>query len=68
MAVSNESVAISMALSEATRALGDKGRAMRWLGTPVRALNFETPISLITTSEGLERVMDVLGQMEHGIW
>jgi uncharacterized protein (DUF2384 family) len=41
---------------------------MRWLGTPVRALNFATPISILGTEDGIERVSDVLGQMEYGIW
>jgi uncharacterized protein (DUF2384 family) len=41
---------------------------MRWLGTPVRALDFATPISMLGATEGVEKVMDVLGQMEHGVW
>lgn len=48
--------------------IGDREQAMRWLGTPVRALDFATPISMLGTKEGVEKVMDVLGQMEHGVW
>jgi uncharacterized protein (DUF2384 family) len=41
---------------------------MRWLGTPVRGLDFATPISLLVTKKGQTRVNDILGRMEHGIW
>jgi uncharacterized protein (DUF2384 family) len=50
------------------KAMGDREQAMRWLGTPVRALDFATPISMMATSSGKKRVLDVLGQMEDGVW
>jgi putative toxin-antitoxin system antitoxin component (TIGR02293 family) len=52
----------------ATEVLGDKDEALRWLGTPVRGLDFATPVSLLGSERGFERVCDMLGQMEHGIW
>jgi putative toxin-antitoxin system antitoxin component (TIGR02293 family) len=55
-------------IDRATEVIGDRDEAMRWLGTPVRVLDFATPISLLGTSEGTRRVEDVLGQMEHGVW
>jgi putative toxin-antitoxin system antitoxin component (TIGR02293 family) len=55
-------------ISRAIEVIGDRDQAMRWLGTPVRALDFATPISLLGTGAGAARVEDVLGQMEHGIW
>ncbi len=48
--------------------MGDKNEALRWMGTPIRALDFATPISLLSTKKGTQRVNDVLGQMERGIW
>jgi hypothetical protein len=48
--------------------IGDRDEALRWLGTPVRGLGYATPISLLGTKEGAERVDDILGQIEHGIW
>jgi hypothetical protein len=47
---------------------GDREKAMRWLGTPVRALDYATPISLLGTGDGATRVEDVLGRMEQGVW
>jgi uncharacterized protein (DUF2384 family) len=55
-------------IHKATEILGTRDEAMRWLGTPIRALNFATPLSISATKEGKERVNHVLGQMEYGIW
>jgi uncharacterized protein (DUF2384 family) len=40
---------------------------MRWLGTPVRALNYATPISRLHDPESREQVLSVLTQLEHGV-
>jgi len=40
---------------------------MRWLGTPVRALNYATPISLLHDSQGRDAVLAVLGRLENGV-
>jgi hypothetical protein len=55
-------------IERVVEAIGDREQAMRWLGTPVRALDFATPISMLATTSGKRRVLDVLGQMEHGVW
>ena len=54
-------------LRRATEVLGEKSAAMRWLGTPVRALGFATPFSLLHDSKGREEVLTVLGRLEHGV-
>ena len=56
------------AVARATEVLGDRDAAFRWLGTPVPALDYATPISLLGTPQGAIRVNDVLTQMEHGVW
>ena len=60
--------AIDPIIDRATEVIGDRQEAMRWLGAPIRGLDFATPISLLGTEEGQMRVNDILGQMEHGIW
>jgi hypothetical protein len=60
--------AIDEMIARAAGVLGSREEGMRWLGTPVRGLDFATPISLLGTPEGVERVNDVLGQIEHGVW
>jgi hypothetical protein len=59
---------IATIIERAAEVIGDRQEAMRWLGTPVRALDYATPISILATAEGAERVTDVLGQMERGVW
>jgi uncharacterized protein (DUF2384 family) len=48
--------------------MGDRDEAMRWQGTPIRVLDYATPVSLLGTREGATRVESVLGQMEHSVW
>jgi len=59
---------VQSVITRASQVLGDRDEALRWLGTPVRGLDFATPISLLGSAQGLVRVLDILGQMEHGIW
>jgi len=54
-------------LRRATEVLGDEPSAMRWLGTPVRALDYATPVSLLHDAKGREAVLTVLGRLEHGV-
>ena len=60
--------AVESVIAKATDVIGDKDDAMRWLGTPIPALNYATPISLLGSKDGITRVEDVLGRMESGVW
>jgi len=62
-----EDQAEAAVIHRAAEVIGDRSDAMRWLGTPVRALNYATPISLLHNSKGREDVLSVLGRLEHGI-
>ncbi|MEO5924238.1 MAG: MbcA/ParS/Xre antitoxin family protein [Bryobacteraceae bacterium] len=59
---------IDQLIARTTEVLGSRDEAMRWLGTPVRALDFARPIYILRTPGGAEQINQVLGQMEHGIW
>jgi putative toxin-antitoxin system antitoxin component (TIGR02293 family) len=59
---------VTKTIARATEVLGDRDAAFRWLGTPVPALDYATPISVLGTPHGVTRVNDVLMQMEHGVW
>ena len=54
-------------IDRAIQVIGDRKKALRWLGTPVRALNYATPISRLHDSVGQSAVLKVLTQLEHGI-
>jgi hypothetical protein len=57
----------SQVMDRAVEVIGDANDAMRWMGTPVRALDYSTPVSLFGTRKGRRAVIDVLGRLEHGV-
>lgn len=61
-------MSLDTVLTRATEVIGDKEEALRWLGTPVRALNYSTPISQLATVQGKEAVETVLTRLEHGVF
>jgi len=63
-----ESDPIVSVLAREIEVFGTREKALRWLRTPVRSLGDNTPISLLNTPEGLARVQDTLGRVEHGVW
>jgi putative toxin-antitoxin system antitoxin component (TIGR02293 family) len=54
-------------LDRAAEVIGDTDEACRWMGTPVRALDYATPISLLANKKGTEQVLAVLTRLEHGV-
>ena len=54
--------------ARAIEVFGSREKALRWLKTPVRSLGDQTPLSLLNTTEGVARVQDTLGRVEHGVW
>lgn len=65
--VAVEVTLIDKVVARATDVIGDREQALRWLGTPVRALNFQTPVSQLATPQGTEAVEIVLSRLEHGV-
>ena len=46
---------------------GDRGKALEWLNKPARALGGNPPATFLTTSVGAQAVIDLIGQIEHGV-
>jgi putative toxin-antitoxin system antitoxin component (TIGR02293 family) len=57
----------SSVMERAIEVIGDKNDALRWMGTPVRDLDYATPVSLLATAKGRTAVMVTLGRLEHGV-
>jgi predicted ATP-grasp superfamily ATP-dependent carboligase len=55
-------------IARAVEVLGNSEKALRWINAPVRSLGDQTPVSLLSSPEGIERVEDALGSIEHGVW
>lgn len=58
---------IDAIVERAVDVIGDRDEALRWLGTPVRALEYATPVSLLSTAEGQHLVLTALSKLSHGI-
>jgi len=54
--------------ARAVEVFGTREKALRWLKAPVRSLGDQSPLSVMDTQEGIQRVSDVLGRVEHGVW
>jgi len=46
---------------------GDFAMAMSWLHCPAKGLGSEKPANILTTSIGVQAVVDLIGQIEHGV-
>jgi putative toxin-antitoxin system antitoxin component (TIGR02293 family) len=55
-------------LSLTAEALGDAGKASRWLEAPNRSLGNQKPLELLDTEIGARAVEDAIGRIEHGIF
>jgi len=64
---STRKTAIQQVIDRATDVIGDRDEAVRWIGTPLPALDYATPISLLATSKGKDRVLATLDNLEHGV-
>ncbi len=60
-------IAESSVVDRAIEVIGDKNDALGWMGTPVRDLDYATPVSLLATAKGRAAVLVVLGRLEHGV-
>jgi putative toxin-antitoxin system antitoxin component (TIGR02293 family) len=59
---------VARILAFATRVLGSRENAARWMNTPNRALNAVPPIALLDTDLGTQEVEAVLGRIVHGVF
>lgn len=46
---------------------GDEDAVIRWLHRPVLALSGKTPIELLRTSDGVERVLEYIERLRRGM-
>lgn len=58
---------IDVVIERAIDVIGDRDEALRWLGTPVRALGYATPIAVMSRPEGKIAVLRTLSRLEHGV-
>jgi putative toxin-antitoxin system antitoxin component (TIGR02293 family) len=54
-------------VAEAERIFGDPAKAHRWLSKPKWFLDEKTPIDVIDTASGFEKVKEMLVRIEYGM-
>jgi hypothetical protein len=59
---------VAAVVEKAIDIIGDREDALRWLGTPIRALGYATPISRLGDDAGAKEVLAVLDQLAQGVW
>jgi putative toxin-antitoxin system antitoxin component (TIGR02293 family) len=67
-AISDRLVRLARILALAIDVLESQEHAVAWLREPSDALDGRTPLGIVTTDVGAERVSNMLYQMEHGIY
>jgi putative toxin-antitoxin system antitoxin component (TIGR02293 family) len=55
-------------IARAIEVFGNSEKAASWLDRPNRVLAGATPRSFLSTPEGREKVLTVLGRIEHGVY
>jgi putative toxin-antitoxin system antitoxin component (TIGR02293 family) len=59
---------LARAMATATDVLGDRKEAAGWLQRPHPVLGDLSPISLLDTDIGLQKVLDILSRIEYGVY
>jgi putative toxin-antitoxin system antitoxin component (TIGR02293 family) len=65
---SDRMVRLARVLALANETLGDRAKASRWLQTPNRVLDGNTPFELLDTDAGVQSVETVLGRIAYGVY
>lgn len=47
---------------------GDIVKYMSWLNKPARGMGGEEPVNVLSTAMGVQAVIDLAGQIEHGVY
>ena len=67
-AESDRTVRMARVYASAVEMIGDREKAIAWLGTPNRALGGDRPLDLLDTDLGARMVEDILGRIAYGVY
>lgn len=59
---------LAKTFEEASRILGDEGKARRWLASPIVSLDGQRPIDRLDSIDRYERVRETLTKVEYGMY
>lgn len=55
-------------IARAVEVIGNERDALHWLEKPKRALGNLIPFKVAETEDGKQKVLDLLGRIEHGVF
>jgi putative toxin-antitoxin system antitoxin component (TIGR02293 family) len=67
-AESDRTVRMARVYANAVEMIGNREKAIEWLGTPNRALGGERPLDQLDTDVGAQMVDDILGRIAYGVY
>ncbi len=67
-AESDRTVRLARVFANAVEMIGDEQKAVKWLGTPNRALGGRRPLDQLDTDVGARGVEDLLGRIAYGVY
>ena len=67
-AESDRTVRMARVYANAVEMIGNREKAIQWLGTPNRALGGGRPLDLLDTDVGARAVEDILGRIAYGVF
>ena len=47
---------------------GNEGRAKKWMKSPLRPLGWQSPLEVLDTPDGEEKVLTLIAQIEHSVY
>ena len=66
--ISSVAIEIARVVEHALEVFEDEEKVKGWLNSPIRALNYQKPIELFSSSAGLRLVDDILGRIQYGVY
>jgi len=66
--ISSVAIEIARVVEHALSVFEDEEKVRGWLNSPIRALNYQKPIDLLSSPTGLRMVDDILGRIEYGVY
>lgn len=67
-AESDRAVRMARVYASAVEMIGNRDKAIEWLGTPNRGLGGERPLDQLDTDMGARMVEDILGRIAYGVY
>jgi len=66
--ITSVAIEIAQVVEHAMEVFENEEKVKGWFNSPIRALNYQKPIELLSSPTGLRMVNDILGRIEYGVY